>query len=90
MDARPLRYSDLIDIPVQESHEPLVNLLECAPRVVCAPINQDIRPYCANGILVRRAIAEKLDRAATRLEQKIPQGSPQVVNGYRHPSIQER
>ena len=90
MEVVPLRFRDLVGIPVQECGEPLVNLLEVAPRVLCTPINADILPYCAEGILVRESVAKKLHLASVKLAQRASSLQVQVVYGYRHPSIQER
>jgi D-alanyl-D-alanine dipeptidase len=90
MQVKPLTYADLVDIPVQECHEPMVSLNEFAPEIVCAPINSDMLAYCSSGIQVRRGVAERLQRAAVRLKGMRPQAALQVVYGYRHPAIQER
>lgn len=90
MDVKPLRYVDLINIPVEESHEAMVNLLAVVPNVVCAPINEDTRPYCSEGILVRQSVAEKLRAASDKLCKVRPGAKLQVVYGYRHPTTQQQ
>jgi len=90
MDVTPIRYASLINIPTRESREAMANIQVVAPDVFCAPINSDALPYCAEGILVRQSVAEKLRKASVSLSRKMPGAKLQVVYGYRHPSIQQK
>lgn len=90
MHVKPLGYRDLVDIPVRDCQEPLVNLRDVAPQVICAPINADTLPFCPEGILVRKSVGEKLHLASVKLAERNPKARLQIVYGYRHPSIQER
>lgn len=90
MDAKPLLYADLVNIPVRKSSEAMLNLRDVAPAVICAPINGDTLPYCPEGILVRESVADKLRAASANLSNRLPGAQLQVVYGYRHPKTQQK
>lgn len=64
-----------------ENHEPLVNLQESQSGLLCRPSRRDI--------LMRKGAAEKLQRVQRNLSRIRSDGQLVLVEGYRHPFVQE-
>lgn len=85
-----LTYFDLKDVITLENHEPLVDVREVCPDILCVPINQDMHGICGDRMLVRKTVALRLRDAASSLSKVEKQSKIKLVYGYRHPDIQRR
>ncbi len=85
-----LQYDDLVKISLSENNEPLVDLRQATPEVLCVYEKQDMIPLVGDRIFVRQSVAEKIRRAGAELIKGRPEAQFKVVYGYRAPEIQEK
>ena len=86
---RILSYKDLVNIPVGENNEPLVDVRLYDKKVIAQYKKTDMLPYTGDTILVRDSLAKKLAKANEVIFEK--HGfCLKIVYGYRHPDIQKK
>ena len=90
MDRKILTYHDLIKIKAGENNEPMVDLMDKVPEIICRYEKMDMTDYLGEKIYTRQSLAELLAKASLRLKAKYPDYSFKVVYGYRHPEIQQK
>jgi D-alanyl-D-alanine dipeptidase len=89
LEARMLRYTDLVSVPVRPNQQKLIPIT-VTTNLVIKPIDKDMQAYTGDAIYVREAVANKLEQAAKLLATSNPNLSLQVVYGYRALSIQQK
>lgn len=85
-----LQYTDLITVPVRDNGEPLLDVKNFLPEVVCEYQKQDMIPYVGDRFFLRKNVIERLQRAITDLKNERPDLRFKLVYTYRHPEIQTR
>jgi len=85
-----LEYEDLVDIPVMENGEELVELNGLSHLIICCPVNADMESFTGGRMLLRRGAAVRLVDAAARLAGKNAEARLVVGYAYRSPALQER
>jgi D-alanyl-D-alanine dipeptidase len=78
---------ELQKIDTCDNREPLINLQQCYPDLLCDYRRNESR---VNAVLVRKGVAEKLYRVQESLKAHNSSMQLLVVEGYRHPMYQER
>lgn len=78
---RILQISELKEILPGENGEPLVDFAKEETGILCRPSRWDV--------LIRRSVADKLRHLQSKLRKINPAWQLIVVEGYRHPSVQE-
>jgi len=82
-------YQELLATSTSENGEPIVDLQEVTPSVVCSYEKFDMEPYTGDRIFVRSTVASLLAAAARQLTATNPSWKLRVVYGYRHPAVQK-
>lgn len=77
-------------IPVCDNGEPLVDVQQEAPDILCEYILTDMIPYTGNTMYVRKEVATKLIAASRFLQKMAPQAKLKLAYGYRKPAIQKQ
>jgi zinc D-Ala-D-Ala dipeptidase len=83
-----LEAKELKQIIPEDNDEPLVSLEDLGTTIICRHRGQ--RKHNFLKILIRQTVATKLQDVQRRLQTKYPDRQLVVVEGYRHPYIQER
>lgn len=76
-----VKTSELKEIVPKENQEPLIDLASERSRILCCPKREKI--------LVRKTVADRLKEVQSKLCRLHPAWQLVVVEGYRHPSMQE-
>jgi len=84
-----LKYTDLVDVPVQPVAEKLVPI-KSTPSLVTKPIDNDMYAFTGDDIYVRKDVANRLGKASKLLKVENPELQLEVVYGYRALSIQKK
>jgi len=86
---RCLQARELKQIILEDRHaEPMVALDDMETSIICRHTRRGM--LAPSKILVRQTVAAKLQEVQAKLTQKFPQWQLVVVEGYRHPFVQER
>lgn len=80
-------FTDLQRIDLHENNEPLINLQRDYSALQCEYSREESG---VNQVLVRKSVAEKLQRVQEKLSQCDALMNLVIVEGYRHPIYQER
>ena len=89
LEAKMIRYADLVGVPVRPVQEKLVPILANSS-LTAKPINNDMQAYTGELIYVREGVLDRLTQAAELLAKNRPGLQLQVVYGYRALSVQQR
>ena len=85
-----LQYTDLITIPVQDNGEPLLEVGDLLPEVLCEYQKKDMLPHVGNRFFLRKGVIERLRSAAVAMKKECYNYRFKLVYAYRHPEIQAR
>jgi D-alanyl-D-alanine dipeptidase len=85
-----LQYTDLITVPVQNNGEPLLEVGDLLPDVLCEYQKQDMIPYVGNRFFLREGVIERLRSATVALKKEHLHWRFKLVYAYRHPEIQTK
>ena len=85
-----LQYTDLITVPVQDNGEPLLDVSNLLPDVLCEYQKLDMLSYVGNRFFLRRGVIERLRLAFIALKKELPHWRLKLVYAYRHPEIQTK
>lgn len=85
-----LQYTDLIRVPVFDNGEPLLEVGDLLPDVLCEYQKQDMIPYVGNRFFLRKGVIELLRSAIVVLKRERPDYRFKLVYAYRCPEIQAR
>ncbi len=83
-----LQYSDLVNVTVKESNEPIVIVQTLAPEMTCVYEKTDMTPYLGDRFALREEVVKRLKHAAVELRQRNQDYRLRLTYGYRHPDIQ--
>lgn len=85
-----LQYTDLITVPVYDNGEPLLEVGDLLPDVLCEYQKQDMIPYVGNRFFLREGVIERLRSTIIALKKEFSGYRFKLVYAYRHPEIQVR
>lgn len=85
-----LQYADLITVPVSDNGEPLLEVANFLPDVLCEYQKQDMVPYVGNRFFLREGVIERLQRAVVDLKKERLGYRFKLVYAYRYPEIQAK
>lgn len=87
LEDKMIEYAEYVHVPITPRDEPLVSV---KTPVAIYPIDSAMIPYTGRSIYVRSSVMERLERAATLLEQWDDRLRLEVVYGYRAPAVQRQ
>lgn len=88
--ARIVALEELLNVVKVDNGEEFVVLNGLSPNIICQYEKFDMERFLGDKILVRKTVAEKLIKVATRLIVENPNYKLKVVYGYRHPYVQQK
>ncbi|WP_409179034.1 M15 family metallopeptidase [Brevibacillus fortis] len=88
LESKFLMYRDYSSIPVMDNGDPLVPI---GPEFEGKVTNyEEMEPYTGDSIYVRASVVDMLISARAALKSTFPDYDLEVIDGYRHPDVQEK
>ena len=85
-----LQYSDLINVPVRDNEERLLEVRPEMVNIVCEYQKPDMVPYVGNRFFLREGVIDRLRKASANLYKVCTGYRFKLVYAYRHPDVQAR